>query len=69
VALSQKQQISVTPEMVLAGLDELAGFNPELDSAVETVSEIFRAMETKRRHSNPGASDLENSEGTARAIL
>ena len=58
---------NVTPEMIVAGVGALAGFNREMDSAVETVSEVYRAMETERRHSNPDAFDLENSEGTAQA--
>ena len=69
MGLSQKQQIIVTPEMTRAGFDALAGFSWEMDSALQTVAEVYRAMETERRCSNPDASDLENSEGTARAIL
>ena len=59
---------NVTPEMIVAGVGALAGFNWEMDSAVETVSEVYRAMGTECRRSNPDASDLENLEGTARAI-
>ena len=58
----------MTPGMIVAGVNELAGFSSEMDSAVKTVSEIYRAMEIERRRSNPDASDLENLEGTARAI-
>ncbi len=67
--LSQKQQVSVTPKMIRAGVDALEGFSWEMDSALQTVAEVYRAMETERRRSNPDASDLENLEGTARAIL
>ncbi len=67
--LSQKQQVSVTPKMIRAGVDALEGFSWEMDSALQTVAEVYRAMETERCRSNPDASDLENSEGTARASL
>ncbi len=53
MALSQKQQVSVTRRMMYAGVHKLAGFNADLDSITETVAKIYRAMETERRHSNP----------------
>jgi len=34
-------------------------------TGLQAVAEVYRAMETERRHSNPDAFDLENSEGTA----
>ncbi len=60
---------NVTPKMSRAGVDALAGFRWEMDSALQTVAEVYRAMETERRRSNPDASDLETLEGTAQAIL
>ena len=67
--LSQERPPVVTPQMTRAGVDILAGFNRDLDSALDVVAEVYRAMETERRRSNPGAFDLENSEGTAQANL
>ena len=60
---------NVTPQMSRAGVDALAGFSWEMDSALQTVAEVYRAMETERRHSSLDAFDLETSEGTAQAIL
>ena len=60
---------NVTPKMSRVGVDALAGFSWEMDSALQTVAGVYRAMETERRRSNPGAFDLETSEGTAQAIL
>ncbi len=69
--LSQERQagVDVTSEMIKEGVHALAGFNWEMDSAFQTVAEVYRAMETERRRSNPDAFDLETSEGTAQAIL
>ena len=67
---SQERQagVDVTSAMIRAGVDALAGFSWEMDSALQTVAEVYRAMETERRRSNPDAFDLETAEGTARAI-
>ena len=67
--LSQERQPVVTPQMIRAGVDALDGFNQDLDSALETVAEVYRAMEIERRCSNPDAFDSGNSEGTVRANL
>lgn len=40
--------LDLTPRMILAGADALAGFNHDLDSAFKTVAEIYRAMGTAR---------------------
>ena len=55
--------------MIRAGVDALAGFSWEMDSALQTVAEVYRAMETERRRSNSDAFDLDTAEGTAQAIL
>ena len=60
---------NVTPKMSRAGVDALAGFSWEMDSALQAVAEVYRAMETERYRPNPDASDLETLEGTAQAIL
>ena len=69
MALHQKQQIDVTLGMQIAGYDALAGFNWEMDSVLQTVAEVYRAMEIARRRSNLDVSDLGNLEGKARASL
>ncbi len=58
MGLSQKRQIDVTPAMMVAGFHALAGFDWDMDSALQTVAEIFRAMETERRLSDLDAFDL-----------
>ena len=69
--ISQERQAAgdATPEMIKEGVHALAGFSWEMDSAFQTVAEVYRAMETERRRSNQDASDLETSEGTGQAIL
>ena len=69
--LSQERQTGVdaSPEMIKEGVHALAGFSWEIDSAFQTVAEVYRAMETERRRSNLDASDLETVEGTAQAIF
>ncbi len=67
--LSKERQPVVTPQMTRAGVDILAGFNRDLDSPLEVVAEVYRAMETESRCSNPDAFDSETSEGTVRANL
>ena len=67
--LSQERQSIVTPQMIKEGVHALAGFSWEMDSAFQVVVEVYRAMETERHCSNLDAFDLENSEGTARAIF
>ena len=39
-----EREVEITPEMIEAGLDALAGFNRELESGNERVAEIFEAM-------------------------
>ena len=71
MGLSQEREAGVdaTPEMIKEGVHALAGFSWETDSAFQTVSEVYRAMETERRCSNLDACDSETVEDTARAIL
>ena len=45
----------ITPEMLRAGADALAGFNLELESEEDAAERVFRAMLGKRRR----PSDLE----------
>ena len=65
----QAGDIEITSEMIVAGVYALDGFNWELDSALEAVAEVYRAMEIERRCSNPDAFDSGNSGGTVRANL
>ena len=60
---------NVTPKMSRVGVDALAGFSWEMDSALQTVAEVYRAMETERRRSNSDAFDLDTAEDTAQAML
>ena len=45
--------VEITPQMIRAGVDALDGFNWDMDSALEAVAEVYRAMEIERRCSNP----------------
>jgi hypothetical protein len=45
-------RVVVTPEMIAAGRDALAGFNEEFDDARDAVVWIYEAMEMVRRRTN-----------------
>lgn len=40
----RQASVEVTPEMVEAGVNEIIGFDPEVDGVVETVTAIYQAM-------------------------
>ena len=67
--LFQERQPVVTPQMIRAGVDALDGFNQDLDSALETVAEVYRVMEIERCCSIPDAFDSGKLEDTVRANL
>ena len=48
MAHKEGDDIDVTPAMKKEGVHALAGYNPEEDSAFQTVAEVYRAMETER---------------------
>lgn len=45
--------IIVTTDMAAAGRIELAAFNPACDDVYQVAAEIYRAMESVRRHTSP----------------
>ena len=52
MAHEKQTGVDVTPAMKKEGVHALAGYNPEVDSAFETVAEVYQAMETER-HRDP----------------
>jgi hypothetical protein len=48
-----EHEVEITPEMIAAGADALAGFNRDFESAEERVVEIYEAMFLAR----PGYAD------------
>ena len=56
MSLSQKRQagapnggVEITPEMIIEGMTELSGYDPEFDEGGEVVERIYRAMDEARR--------------------
>jgi hypothetical protein len=42
------QEIEITPEMIKAGVDAHAGYNPEFDDIADVVADIWLAMEASK---------------------
>lgn len=54
-------EIEVTPEMIRAGTDILALYDPSEDSVEGWAEDIYREMESVRRSSDPERSHADSS--------